>query len=187
MELPHQVEHAHRRRQGPRDVGGKVHDVRQVQHAGFVGHVDRRAVLGEYLGDRVRRVRVLLTVLRGARELGRAGQVAHVVTRHTDRSGKHARRHQSVVNPRQQLGGRADHPVHVERPAHVVIGGEVREDGAHIDGAVGTRLDGAGEHHLVDLSSTDARHGRCNGGGPAGLVALVNGDRWQGRHRGGPC
>ena len=51
----------------PGDVGGQVHHVGQVQHERRLGHVHRRAVRLERVGDRAHGVLVLLEVLRRPR------------------------------------------------------------------------------------------------------------------------
>ena len=74
-----------------------MHDVRQVQHERRLGHVHRRAVRRQRVGDRAHGVLVLLQVL------GRAGQrrgereVVGVVAGTPDRAGQHAGGDQALL------------------------------------------------------------------------------------------
>ena len=98
-----------------------MHDVRQVQHERRLGHVHRRAVRLERVGDRADGVLVLLEVLRRPRQRGGQREVALVVAGTPDGAGQHARGDQAALAADQHLRGRAEHPVDVEGPAHRVV------------------------------------------------------------------
>ena len=74
----------------PGDVGGQVHDVGQVQHERRLGHVHRRAVRRQRVGDRAHGVLVLLQVLGRAGERRGEREVVRVVAGTADRAGQHA-------------------------------------------------------------------------------------------------
>ena len=103
------------------DVGGQVHDVGQVQHERRLGHVHRRAVRVERVGDRADGVLVLLEVLRRPGQGGGQRQVALVVAGAPDGAGQHPRGDQAALAADQHLGGGAEQAVDVEGPAHRVV------------------------------------------------------------------
>ena len=99
------------------DVGGQVHDVGQVQHERRLGHVHRRAVRRQRVGDRAHGVLVLLEVLRRAGQRGGQRQVVGVVAGAADGAGQHPGGDQAALAAHQQLRGGAEQAVDVEGPA----------------------------------------------------------------------
>ena len=141
------------------DVGGEVHDVGQVQHERRLGHVHRRAVRLERVGDRADGVLVLLEVLRAARQGRGERQVAIVVAGAPDGAGQHARGDQAALAAHQQLGGRAEQAVDVERPAHRVRRRQPPQRPPDVDRLVGGGHQVAGEDDLLQVAGVDPRDG----------------------------
>ena len=137
------------------DVGGQVHDVGQVEDERRLGHVHRRAVRLEGVGDRAHGVLVLLEVLRRAGEGGGQREVALVVARTPDRAGQHAGGHQAALAAHEHLGGGTEQAVHVEGPAHLVLLGEPVQRPADVERLVGGRDEVAGEHDLLQVAGGD--------------------------------
>ena len=141
------------------DVGGQVHDVGQVQHERRLGHVHRGAVRLEGVGDRADGVLVLLEVLRRPGQGGGQGEVALVVAGTPDGAGQHPRGDQAALAAHQHLGGRAEHAVDVEGPAHRVGLGEPAQRPADVDRLVGGGDQVAGQHDLLEVAAADPGDG----------------------------
>ena len=169
----------------PGHVGGQVHDVGQVQHERRLGHVHRRAVRGEGVGDRAHGVLVLLQVLGRAGQRRGQGQVVGVVAGTADRAGQHARGDQALLPPDEQLGGGADEAVDGEDPRVVVALGEPLQHRPGVDRRLRVHDEVAGQDHLVEVAGGDPRHGGRDGTGPvgAGEGAVGEGDVGRGRGR----
>ena len=140
-------------------VGGEVHDVRQVQDERRLGHVHRRAVRVEGVGDRAHGVLVLLEVLRRVGQRRGQGHVAVVVTGPPDRAGQDAGRDQTALAAHQHLGRGAEHAVDVEGPAGRVVLGQPAQRPPDVDGLLGGGDEVAREHDLLEVAGLDARDG----------------------------
>ena len=141
------------------DVGRQVHDVGEVQHERRLGHVHRRAVRVERVGDRADGVLVLLEVLRRPGQRRGEREVALVVAGAPDGAGQHAGGDQAALAADQQLGRRAEQAVDVERPAHRVVVGQPAQRPADVDRLVGGGDQVAGQHDLLQVAGADPGDG----------------------------
>ena len=144
-----------------------MHDVGQVQHERRLGHVHRRAVRLERVGDRADGVLVLLEVLARAGERGGQGEVALVGAGTPDGAGQHARGDQAALAADQHL--RASRRTCRRRGRSSTSGSSSASRAqrpAHVDRCGGGRDQVAGEHDLLEVARLDPADGLGHDGHP---------------------